>query len=290
MKAVSVLRRIGIAGVTIAIASLAVGVGTAWAAGTKVCVPTAAETAITTASASGTCKAGYTKTTMLPEAEQEKLEQILPYVKFVAKGIDEKPTIQFSGANVQVINGEGKTGTTNGEGNLVIGYDEHKTLEGERIQTGSHDLILGTGQEYTSYGSILAGYDNKALASDASVTGGYDNTASNTAASVSGGEGNTASACDASVSGGADNTANHCAASVSGGYSNTAGRDYASVGGGRSNTASGEWAAISGGNENTATGVYGSILGGRKNLAEGEWSAIYGGKEVTASKEYEAIG
>ena len=49
---------------------------------------------------------------------------ILPYVSFVKEGIDKKPTIQLSRANVQIVNGLGKTNTVNGVGNLIIGYDE----------------------------------------------------------------------------------------------------------------------------------------------------------------------
>ncbi len=51
----------------------------------------------------GTCKTGYTKSTLLPKAEQEKLEKVLPYIDYEAAGVDKKPTIQFSGVNLQVI-------------------------------------------------------------------------------------------------------------------------------------------------------------------------------------------
>jgi hypothetical protein len=60
----------------------------------------------------------------LSSAEAKKLVEILPYIKFVEKEIDGKPTIQFSGANVQVLSSAGKEETPNGEGNLIVGYDE----------------------------------------------------------------------------------------------------------------------------------------------------------------------
>ena len=76
MTAFKALR--GMAGAAcIAWALLAAMASGAAAAGTKICVPTAEGTAIVTAT-KGACAAGYTKTTLLPEAEQEKLEQILP--------------------------------------------------------------------------------------------------------------------------------------------------------------------------------------------------------------------
>jgi len=46
---------------------------------------------------------------VLLKSEQETLKSILPYIKFEDKGIDEKPTIQISGANVQIVNGEVST-------------------------------------------------------------------------------------------------------------------------------------------------------------------------------------
>jgi hypothetical protein len=82
---------------------------------------------------------------------------ILLHIKYEEKGIDEKPTIQFSGVNVQIVNGEGATATTNGAGNLAVGYDEPSGAPGSHPQTGSHNLIVGEQQTYTSYGAILGG-------------------------------------------------------------------------------------------------------------------------------------
>ncbi len=59
-------------------------------------------------------------------AEQiEQLKALLPHITLIASGVGGKPTIRFSGVNVQIVNGSGKTSTVNGEGNLVIGYDEN---------------------------------------------------------------------------------------------------------------------------------------------------------------------
>jgi hypothetical protein len=186
-------------------------------------------------------------------AEAEQLKALLPYIKLIPSGIAGKPTIQFSAVNVQIVNGEGKTATVNGEGNLVVGYDENPGTErGEPgVQTGSHNVILGEEQEFTSYGGLVVGEGN-------SITGPF--------ASVSGGTFNTASGGESAVSGGADNVANAHAASVSGGWTNTASADTSSVSGGYKNTASGERASVSGGSENSAKGNYSSILGG--NLEE----------------------
>src|ERR1700753_3533584 len=80
---------------------LASAADTALAANLQVCVPEAAGAAVVTPKASGSCKPAYTKTKLLPEAEAQALETILPYVKYVAAGVGGKPTIQISGANLQ---------------------------------------------------------------------------------------------------------------------------------------------------------------------------------------------
>lgn len=204
----------------------------------------------------------------LSAEELETLREILPCTKFVASGIDGKPTIQFSGCNVQIVNGEGKTASTNGEGNLVIGYDESP---GE--QTGSHNLILGEGQRFTSYGGIDAGQRDTISAPFASVTGG---------------DGNTASSAYASVTGGNANTASGERSWVGGGVLNAAAGGYASVGGGFVNTASGEFASVSGGSQNAASGFISWIGGGFVNKAKGRYSSIFGGHREEATGEFEA--
>ena len=100
-------------------------------------------------------KAGHEGKAGLTGAEQETLKKLIPHISFVAAGVGGKPTVQFSGVNVQVVNGEGKTASANGEGNLVIGYDEQPGT-----QTGSHNLALGTGQTFTSYGGFVAVFKN----------------------------------------------------------------------------------------------------------------------------------
>jgi hypothetical protein len=45
----------------------------------------------------------------LSEAEIKTLDEVLPYMKFVKEGVDKKPTVKFSGANVQVLSGSVKS-------------------------------------------------------------------------------------------------------------------------------------------------------------------------------------
>jgi hypothetical protein len=166
---------------------------------------------------------------MLSTAEQATLKTVLPYLKYVASGVGGKPTIQFSGANVQIVNGAGKTESVNGAGNLIIGYDEQK--EGD-TQTGSHNLLMGIYNSSPAYSGIVAGYENTATGPYASVTGGYRNIASGDFSAVTGGQYNTAVGSLSTVTGGVENAASGLAAVVTGGEKNSArGQSDAILGG-----------------------------------------------------------
>jgi hypothetical protein len=132
------------------------------------------------------------------------------------------PNVWFTGANVHVVSGSGTTydgGSLTGLGNLIIGYDE----SGSGSRAGSHNLVLGENNNFSSYGGFVAGALNTVSAPFGSVSGGQWNTASRTGSSVSGGASNIASGL------------------------------YSSVSGGGANTASGEWSSVTGGNGNTAS-------------------------------------
>ncbi len=232
--------------------------------------------------------------------EKEKLSAILPYVKFAASGVGGKPTIRFSGANVQIVSGSGSTGgTVNGAGNLVIGYDESPGA-----QTGSHNVIVGDEQSYTSYGAIVGGQGNSASANGtvvfgyhdaasgeyAAVTAGSSNRAVGPYSAVSGGQDNEALAADhesgSSVSGGHGNVARGLDNAVSGGEENTSDGDLSSVAGGFGNGAGGAYTTVLGGDADHAGNVGSVVAGGRSNDADGEYSAILGGREELLEEPY----
>ena len=168
-------------------------------------------------SVNATNEGKFDKLASFTAPEEAELKALLKYVKVQASGVDSKPTVQFSGANVQVVNGEGSTRSNNGEGNLVVGYDQ-----APRTQTGSHNLVLGEDQQYTSYGGIVAGFGNNMEGIWASITGGYKNTASAELASVSAGVESTAKGQFSTVNGGYKNVASGAAAETVGGVSNEA--------------------------------------------------------------------
>lgn len=177
-----------------------------------------------------------------------------------------RPTLRVAGANVQVVNGTGGTTNVNGLGNVILGYNEtnanalticsdgtytnavgcfgHGTW-GANQHTGSHNLVIGTGHSYTSYGGLIAGELNVINRAFASVSGGDSNAASGQNSNASGGEVNTASGNYSSVSGGANNTASGALSVVSGGQLNNASGSLSNVSGGFNRSASGtfDWVA-----------------------------------------------
>ena len=207
-------------------------------------------------------------------------------------------TLTFSGINVAIVNGSGTTdGTTNGLGNLVLGYNENPWTA---ARTGSHSLVIGMEHEYTGWAGAVFGRHNTIGGDATSVTGGESNTATGEYASVSGGSSNNAYGDYASVTGGLANTASGFIASVSGGQGNESHADISSILGGEAGIAGDPalgpdhsigWAAvIVGGALNEASGDNSTILGGSSNKAIGAYSGIVGGNSNTASNTYAIVG
>jgi hypothetical protein len=157
------------------------------------------------------------------ETRLRALEQKTQYI--VVRGTDMK----IVGANVYVQNGDGATETENGVGNLTIGYNEARA-DGTDARDGSHNLILGSRNNYTGSGGAVFGMQNSISERMNSVLGGILNTASGSFNTILAGQFNKASAFGGSVSGG---------------FSNTVAGNYGSVSGGEARTANGpmDWAA-----------------------------------------------
>jgi hypothetical protein len=202
------------------------------------------------------------------EQRVEALEDKLVAVTFDATNNE----VVITGANLRIVNGLGNTETTNGLGNLIVGYNESRFIFPDchplatdpfckDTRTGSHNVVVGRLHNFSSFGGLVVASGNEISAAFASVSGGSENTASGVFASVSGGNKNTASDTAAWVSGGQQNTASDQLASVSGGFQNTASGAFASVNGGRLNTASGGGAVVSGGQNITQDTEFGWSAG-----------------------------
>jgi hypothetical protein len=264
-----------------AVAIIAASAATAAAAsGQQLCVGSPGSAVATPVSAS-TCSPGQTLITLATQSEVSTLQsqvaalqKTLSKVSYSPAGLNGLPTLRITGANLQILSGSGSTeGTVNGLGNLILGYGENPH---GFSQAGSHNLVLGDNQEFTSYGGLVAGQYNHAKAPFADIFG-YNSTASGQFSSISGGSSNTASGQWSSVGGGFANTSSGDSAMVSGGQNNTASSTGAAVGGGDANTSSGSSATVSGGQHNTASGTGATVSGGYANAATDPNGSILGG-------------
>ncbi len=221
-------------------------------------------------------------------------------------------TVRLSGVNLQLINGLGLTESTNGAGNIIIGYDETNRLT-DRLycslgrsddglptedeasclaaggvfaaihKSGSHNLVVGSQNNYSASGGIVAGKNNTVNERFASVLGGVRNRSTGFLSTVLGGQDNLAFGNSSTVSGGQDNESSGGHASIGGGRGNLANGEASTIAGGESGVASGNGATVSGGSGNTASGIYSSVSGGIDNVAAAIQSSILGGRSQELS-------
>jgi hypothetical protein len=80
-------------------------------------------------------------------------------LQHVEDGADE---VVITGANLRIVNGLGDTATTNGLGNLIMGYNESRQEFPDcsptnpfciDTRTGSHNLVLGRFNQFSSFGA-----------------------------------------------------------------------------------------------------------------------------------------
>lgn len=224
------------------------------------------------------------------DARFAQLERLLASVSLVQDG----QTVRFTGVNVQIVSGAGKTDAQppNGLGNLIIGYNELRGEVGDcdeeqapscdypwagcpgrdenwcncwNSRWGSHNIIVGSGNNYDGSGGFVGGRFNAIGASYSSVVGGRCNLTENRLATVSGGLANRAAGEGATVAGG---------------ERNYAGGENSAVVGGDGSAALGT-RSIAGGAYNGARGFASSAIGGLGNEANGEYSSVSGGRHRT---------
>ena len=72
----------------------------------------------------------------------------------------------ITGANLHLVNGLGETdcrdedfkpipACPNGLGNLIVGYNEPREIGGPDIRTGSHNVVVGLGHNFSSFGGFV---------------------------------------------------------------------------------------------------------------------------------------
>lgn len=154
--------------------------------------------------------------------------------------------------NLQIVNGMGATNTTNGCGNLIVGYNEAPppSSGAPTARTGSHNLVIGRHHSHASYACLLAGQANAATvnAPSSCVVGGAEGSANAELCVVVGGHEGKANSNRCVIVGGFDNGANAADLSVVvGGVNNRADAHSSSIFGGSANTTGGNNSTILGG-------------------------------------------
>jgi len=178
-------------------------------------------------------------------------------------------TIRFTGVNVQVVNGAGNTESQNGLGNLIVGYGELGNAREPDNRTGSHCVVVGRRNNYSSHAGIVAGESNIIAGPYASITGGRSNKSDGAWSVIGGGGFNLASGQEAAVYGGSFNAALSDGSVVLGG----AGNQAVAAGSGGSGSA----AVVVGGFDNSSEGQGSVVVGGRYNKTAANYSAIVAG-------------
>jgi hypothetical protein len=124
------------------------------------------------------------------------------------------PHILITGANVHIRSGAEATddrlsagGRLTGLGNLIIGYNEPNSTGPVTVRTGSHNLVGGSFNSFSSTGGLVFGLRNTLSGPYAAILSGEANTASGTNASVLGGNLNIAAGLRSTVYGGLSYTA-----------------------------------------------------------------------------------
>ena len=97
---------------------------------------------------------------------EKKLEQRVAALEQLLKHFSrEEKEIFITGANLHIVNGLGSTDCfrqrgnpipdfPNGLGNLIVGYNELRP-RGENIRTGSHNVVVGQGHNFSRFGGLV---------------------------------------------------------------------------------------------------------------------------------------
>jgi hypothetical protein len=146
---------------------------------------------------------------------KKDLEQRVAALEDLLTPFSRKGTEVFlTRANLHIVNGLGRTecadaegnpipGCPNGLGNLIVGYNEPRDpVFGETIRTGSHNVVVGPGHNFSRFGGVVAGELDEISGDFASDLRGDFNTATNRQAAVIGGAGNAARGLQLVICGG----------------------------------------------------------------------------------------
>jgi hypothetical protein len=216
------------------------------------------------------------------DTSRDDADRFLNYVEVSSSG-----DIVFENTNLVIRNGTGTTdGEPNAKGNIVIGYNE---LDDDSARSGSHNLVLGTANTYSSFGGIIAGHNNVQTGEYSSILGGTENTALGERTVIVAGQSNITNGANSAVIAGHSNDAEGTSSAAIGGLSNMAEGLYSVTLAGNANDAVGSYSAVVGGGSNEASGISAVVVSGHMNQADGNSSAIVSGKSNSTGAMTSAI-
>ncbi|MBI4603279.1 MAG: hypothetical protein HY721_15100 [Planctomycetes bacterium] len=136
-------------------------------------------------------------------------------------------TVLFTGVNVQIVTGLGRTETTNGVGNLIVGYQEFRgqaegppTEEGVNTRTGSHNIVVGARHNYSSSSGLLVGAESSLIGPGCAILGGHGSRVLGSHSVIVGGAGSCTHGSGSVIVAGENNTTNGGASAIIGGVGN----------------------------------------------------------------------
>ena len=211
-------------------------------------------------------------------------------------------TFRFTGVNVQIVNGLGATNgnpadpfdlsanvRTNSAGNLILGYNEVLSPQARYRRTGSHNLVVGAGVGFKSFGGVVAGFRNALGAPYSVAMGGELHRTKGSFSVALGGEGHQPEGTHSVAVGGFQNQVTGDHAFAGGGRHSEAPGSHATILGGSHAMATGWLATVVGGTLNVAQGTQSVVSGGYRNLASGWRATVNGGENNTASGDHSSV-
>jgi len=130
------------------------------------------------------------------------LTELAKYVRVdqgVLNGV-KGPHVVFTGVNLHLRSGGNATndgGALSGLGNLIVGYNEMQTTpvayDGagcDRTLTGSHNIVMGDGNMFASYGGLVIGTNHCITSPNTSILAGDTNEAHGPNSAILGGKRN----------------------------------------------------------------------------------------------------
>lgn len=215
---------------------------------------------------------------VLTSDEVSRLKQLLEYVEFKNDAtVGYKNTIVIKSANLNIVNGTNGQDTTNGYGNVIIGYGRTQGTYGKVMEeaTGSHNLILGDGHRARGRHSIIAGHYNTCEGRSSLISGMSNSDNVESLAGTVSGERNIIYGRSSAITGGFLNRA-YSYSVVAGGMNNVA-TNCSSIMGGRDNFTNGNLSVTIGGANNVASNDLSLNIGGSSNRTDGALSLNIGG-------------